>query len=143
MAERPFGITLLSLIFVLIGIYSIIIIVLPFFPLSLKLKEMAIALVSFSLAWGLWNGKAWSWWAMVITGIISMFISIIIHFLVFFRLFIPSLGFLSRELGYNSLFSSIVISYLLVWYFLTDHVMKYFNLENSYITQIIRSIKIP
>ena len=112
--RRPLGITIIAILMFIQAIFEIVVGIFSFFgniiknPLSGLLVgwiPLAVGVLIFILAWGLWTLKPWAYWVTLIFEIVN----IVLHFL-----------------GYNqthSLFAIIsggIISIIIVIYLLVD-----------------------
>ena len=112
--KRPLGITIIAILMFIQAVYEIVVGIFSFFgniisnPLSGLLVgwiPLAVGVLIFILAWGLWTLRPWAYWATLILEIAN----IVLHFL-----------------GYNqthSIFAIIsggIISIIIVIYLLVD-----------------------
>jgi uncharacterized membrane protein (DUF2068 family) len=112
--KRPLGITIIAILMFIQAIFEIVVGIFSFFgniisnPLSGLLVgwiPLAVGVLIFILAWGLWTLRPWAYWATLILEIVN----IVLHFL-----------------GYNqthSVFAIIsggIISIIIVIYLLVD-----------------------
>lgn len=113
-ARRPLGITIISILMFIQAIFEIVVGFFSFFgsvissPLAGLLVgwvPLAIGVLLFILAWGLWTLKPWAYWATLILEIVN----IVLHFLGYSQV--------------HSLFAIIsggIISIIIVIYLLVD-----------------------
>ena len=112
--KRPLGITIIAILLFIQAIFEIVVGIFSFFAniirnpvdgLLVGWVPLAIGILVFFLAWGLWTLKPWAYWATLILEIVN----IVLHFL-----------------GYNqthSIFAIIsggIISIIIVIYLLVD-----------------------
>jgi hypothetical protein len=113
-ARRPLGITIIAILLFIQAIFEIVVGIFSFFgniiknPLSGLLVgwvPLAIGVLVFILAWGLWTLKPWAYWATLILEIVN----IVLHFL----------GF-SQTHSIFAIISGGIISIIIVIYLLVD-----------------------
>ena len=142
MAEKPTGIVLLTGLLILTGL-AYLSDVLSAQKATDAVRSLMIGITTLVLAWGILKGRAWAWWLVLATASITFVIGLInfyLHFLAQFLLaplgiFIMSRSFV-ETVGYGLIAAPATVSY-----FLRPEVREYFNVENSLITQIVRSFK--
>src|SRR5215212_147947 len=71
--KRPFGITIISILFFIGGIFSLI----GILSGIQGVVSFAFGVVYIIVGWGLWKGKRWSWLAFIILTILGVIMSII------------------------------------------------------------------
>ena len=142
MSEEPAGIIVLAGLLILTGLAY-----LSDIPSAQKatdaVRSLTIGITSLVLSWGVLKGMAWAWWLVLATASITFVIGLFnfyLHFLAQFLLaplgiFIMSRSFI-ETVGYGLIAAPATVSY-----FLRPEVREYFNVENSLITQIVRSFK--
>lgn len=105
--SRPFGVTLATILMVVVGI-SVLIngIIVPYaLPASI-----IIGILWFVFAWGLFTGKGWAWIITVILAIVSVIFNILSIF----------------SLSYGSVFS-LIVNVIILYYMYRPNVKAYFG----------------
>ena len=79
-AERPLGVTILALLQIIGGIFSLIggsiFFIIPIIGWIIGGVIVFLALLDLLIGWGLWSMKSWAWMAAIILNIISLIIAI-------------------------------------------------------------------
>lgn len=127
---RPTGVSILSILFFIGGILSII----GLFSGIQGILSFVFGVAYIIIGWGMWKGKSWSWlWFIILTivGVVMSIISIVFNIMS---------GSFQRLAGYSAThnlllgFSIIIsieigISLLLIYYFYRPHVKLFFGRE--------------
>src|SRR6478752_3448822 len=128
--KRPFGITIISILFFIGGVFSLI----GILSGIQGVVSFAFGVVYIIVGWGLWKGKRWSWLAFIILTILGVIMSIISISFIYM-----SPDAIQQQLpGNNSQYSlalgfaiiiliEIGISLLLIYYLYRPHVKEFFG----------------
>ncbi len=78
--DRPLGVTILALLQIIGGLFSLIggsiFFIIPFIGWIIGGIIVILALLDLVIGWGLWSMKSWAWMAAIILNIISLIIAI-------------------------------------------------------------------
>ena len=127
--KRPLGITIISILFVIGGIFSLI----GVLSGIQGIVSFVFGIVYIIVGWGLWKGKIWSWPAFIVLTILGVIMSIISIAFIYMspdaiRQQLPSNSQYSLALGFAIIISiEIGISLLLIYYFYRPHVKEFFG----------------
>ena len=131
--KRPFGISIISILYIIGGILSLI----GILSGIQGIVSFAFGIVYIIVGWGLWKGKSWSWLSFIILTILGVVMSIIsIAFIYMTPGFIEqqqqqlagNKSQYSLALGFAIIISiEIGVSLLLIYYFYRPHVKEFFG----------------
>jgi hypothetical protein len=131
--KRPLGITIISILFIIGGIFSLI----GLLSGLQGVVSFAFGILYIIVGWGLWKGKRWSWLAFIILTILGVIMSIIS--IAFIYMSPGAIQQQQQQLpGNNSRYSlalgfaiiisiEIGISLLLIYYFYRPYVKEFFG----------------
>ena len=131
--RRPTGVSILSVLFIIGGILSLI----GVFSGVQGILSFAFGVAYIIIGWGMWKGKRWSWLWFIILTIVGVAMSIInIAFIVTSGAFqrLPGDTEHNLSLGFSIIISiEIGISLLLIYYFYRPHVKLFFGRTDPFI----------
>ncbi len=109
--QRPTGVSILSILFIISGILSII----------------GIGIVSIIIGWGMWKGRSWAWTGFIILTLLGTVGSIISILILLFSP--PQQQLVSNDVIYVIIgpIIGIGLSVLLLYYIYRPHVKAYFD----------------
>jgi hypothetical protein len=143
---RPTGVTVVAILYAIGGVLSIVggalsiatISTMSMYggmvtPASVTLAPMfgvfiLIGAISLLIAWGLWKGKSWSWWIVIIFSVLGI-IGGIVNIAGFGMMssMMPMMGALFSTIGLAMGLVQIAINGLIIYYFTRPHVKAFFN----------------
>jgi zinc-ribbon domain len=127
--KRPLGITVISILFVIGGVFSLI----GILSGIQGIVSFVFGIVYIIVGGGLWKGKSWSWSAFIILTIVGVIMSIISIAFIYIspdtvQQQLPSNNQYSLALGFSIIISiEIGISLLLIYYFYRPRVKEFFG----------------
>jgi len=128
--KKPLGITIISILFFIGGVFSLI----GILSGIQGVVSFVFGVVYIIVGWGLWKGKRWSWLAFIILTLLGVIMSIISISFIYMspdaiRQQLPGNNSqYSLALGFAIIVSiEIGISLLLIYYFYRPHVKEFFG----------------